>query len=130
MATRRPLIAGNWKMNKTPDEGRQLAARQHVIADRKFLVDVRLDQALVNAFVATTDQGDALVLGQFLGDLLCQETSLRRQQHDRTGWRVAWLHVEHVLDEPFGRPFGRRGRKIDVDGHASRQGEYRAQDDG
>ena len=39
--------------------GGQLAAGQHVVADREFLVDLALDEALVDAFVAAAEQDQA-----------------------------------------------------------------------
>ena len=44
---------------------RQFAAGQHVVADRLFLIHFGCDQALVDPFVATTEQDQTLATGQF-----------------------------------------------------------------
>ncbi len=59
--------------------GRQLAAAQHVVADRPFLIHVRFDEALVDTFVTTGNEDQRLLIRQFANVGLFQLTPLRRQ---------------------------------------------------
>ena len=53
---RKPIIAGNWKLNKTPKESIQLVAEL-----KRELVDVNgVDIVLCPTFIALTDVIDAL----------------------------------------------------------------------
>ncbi|MNV92543.1 hypothetical protein D3C71_1871550 [compost metagenome] len=45
--------------------GRQLTARQDVIPDRPFFIDMRFNETLVDAFVAPGNEDQSLLVRQF-----------------------------------------------------------------
>ena len=65
------------------DRGGQLPAGNHEVADRDLVGDQVRPHPLVHALVAPTDQGDALVSGQLLSDLLGEGAALGCKQDDR-----------------------------------------------
>jgi len=60
----------------------QLAAGEHKVAERDFVGGQVLADALVKAFVAPADEGQARLLGQGLGDGLGEGPALRGHQDD------------------------------------------------
>ena len=69
------------------DARRELAARQHVVADRQFLVDQLLDQPLIDALVASGKQQKPGPLGQLSRPGLRERPALRAHVNHRTARR-------------------------------------------
>ncbi len=88
--------AGEQPRDRVNDDCRsQFAAAQYVIADRNLLIGEVLGHALVHAFVAPTDQDNAIETGEFLRHILAEQAALRRQQHNcLIGALGAWRHVQ------------------------------------
>jgi len=59
----------------------QLAARQNIIADRPLLVDLALDEALVDPFIAACDQDQARPLARRPRPLLVEPHAIGAQIH-------------------------------------------------
>ncbi|MCY1431599.1 hypothetical protein D9M71_475720 [compost metagenome] len=75
-----PQRSGQQPRNRIDQHhGRQLTAGQDIIANRPFLIHVRLDETLVDAFVTPGDEDQSLLLRQFANRRLIQASSLRRQ---------------------------------------------------
>ncbi len=53
----RPVLQARDRIDQY--RGRQLAAREHVVPDRDFLIDLGADQPLVDAFVAATKEDES-----------------------------------------------------------------------
>ena len=64
------------------DHRRQLAAGQHVAADRDLVVGEVLVHPLVEALVAAAEQRHVRLLGQLVGELVVEQPPGRREQHD------------------------------------------------
>jgi len=98
------------------DEGSGLTTCQHIIANRKFLVDEMLTNAFINTFVTTTDEHQVVMTGQVTSDGLGKRLTLRREQNtmgatmvaldgfDRTNDR-AWFH-DHARTTTIRRVIG------------------------
>jgi len=59
----------------------QLAAREHVVADRNLFVDFMLDQALVHRLVAPAEEDQPIFLREFTHLVLGKPRSLRTQEN-------------------------------------------------
>ena len=65
------------------DERRQLAAGEHVVADAELEIDVGVDEALVDALVAGTEQDRARAGGELRHRGLAKRRSRRAEAHQR-----------------------------------------------
>ena len=63
--------------------GRQLAPRQHIIADGDFTVDQMCPDPLVHPFVMTADQDELRISRQFFRHFLAETLALGGHQNDR-----------------------------------------------
>ncbi|MNS78737.1 hypothetical protein D3C72_1123670 [compost metagenome] len=63
--------------------GRDLAARQHEVAEADLVGDARVDEALVDAFVASADQHRTFARRPALDRLVAQRLADGREQHHR-----------------------------------------------
>ena len=64
------------------DHRRQLAAGQHVAADRELVVGEVLVDAVVEALVAAAEQRHVRLGDQLVGDRVVEQRPGRREQHD------------------------------------------------
>ena len=63
--------------------GRDLAAGENEVAEADLVRDARVDEALVDAFIAAADQHRALAGGPALDRFVAQRLADGRKQHDR-----------------------------------------------
>ena len=86
------------------DHRRQLAAREHVVADADLVIHVALDQPLVHPFVATGDQDEPAMRRERHHLAMIQHLALRRQiDHPGILSAAASLPLPGGLDRSFER---------------------------
>jgi hypothetical protein len=105
------------------DQRGELAAREHVVADRELFVDRRLDHALVDAFIAATDQDDVRQRRQLPHAGLGQRRPGRRDQDavsPATAARAACtlLRASWALDQARRGLLDRREQRLGLHHHA------------
>jgi hypothetical protein len=84
------------------NHGRQFAARQHKVPQADLLVYVGIDESLVQALVATTDQNRPLAISPLLHQGVVEHTAYRRKKQHFGGFFALRLGLLHGKRQGLG----------------------------